>query len=353
MKVKYTIVHVVDGITLPTVEGGADSPVVQRQDLTAILTSEPDNHLQEADRHDALRTLMMQSMFGGRAKPADLEQRDLDAIRKQQEMRKERHKSGPFLIITVRGEVESFDSSQMRETEHYGVCFDGYPTEIIYEKFSPLVSAVISALRCAATTVSEVREIQRSVVFIRDDDKPVHSMSLSISGHLSISRQLTSQEVESASGLFDAFARDKSLERVHQLLALTLESRADCLRAFLSAWTALEVFTNKVFRQYEDEAFRVLERGSVGKVPEVFLARIRQVMRDKYGLRVKFAVISQRLSADSTAEDCAEFRKVKKVRDDLAHGTTISDKSLPTEAICDLLVKYLRCHSTGSSFAAP
>jgi hypothetical protein len=87
----------------------------------------------------------------------------------------------------------------------------------------------------------------------------------------------------------------------------------------------------------------MLEEGNP-EVQRKYLRRIREVMKDKYRLADKFAVISLRLSPDSGDEDLEQMLKVKKIRDKLLHGDVIDEASLPVKIIRDLASKYLRFH---------
>ena len=116
------------------------------------------------------------------------------------------------------------------------------------------------------------------------------------------------------------------------------------LRSFLAAWTALEIFVNKVFGDYEDRLFGELTEGPYPEARREHLARMREVMKDKYRLADKFAIIICQLCPNDADQDLAAFRKAKELRDDLSHGTEVTEPALPVAIVQGLIRKYLRLH---------
>jgi hypothetical protein len=136
------------------------------------------------------------------------------------------------------------------------------------------------------------------------------------------------------------------LERVHQLYAASLEQAHDRLRAFQAGWAALEIFVNKVFSDYEQSFLGELASHTDPQAKQWYVDRIREVMKDKYRLRDRFALISVSLAAQEADADVAEFVNAKKARDALAHGKDVADPDLPVEVVHRILDKYVRLHAT-------
>ena len=72
--------------------------------------------------------------------------------------------------------------------------------------------------------------------------------------------------------------------------------------------------------------------------------QFQEVMSNKYRLVDKFLVIASVLDADHAADDAAEFRRLKKLRDGLFHVLDAPSSPLPTEAGQKLLLKYMKLH---------
>jgi hypothetical protein len=144
--------------------------------------------------------------------------------------------------------------------------------------------------------------------------------------------------------LYRLLSADTILQRVQRLIRSSFETEDDPLRSFLAAWLAFEIFVNMVFGTYEAFFFNsLLEEGHL-EIQRKYLTRIREVMKDKYRLADKFAAVSYQLSPGTGDEDLKTGLQVKKVRDELFHGESVDEGSLPVKPIRDLACKYLRLH---------
>ncbi|MEJ1365466.1 MAG: hypothetical protein RPU42_10325 [Candidatus Sedimenticola sp. (ex Thyasira tokunagai)] len=114
----------------------------------------------------------------------------------------------------------------------------------------------------------------------------------------------------------------------------------------MSAWSSLEIFTNKVFTFYEDKFVNGIAEDHNSDGVNKFLERIKDVMKDKYRLTDKFALIASFLSGEP-AEDIEQFKSMKKIRDTISHGREFNEDTLPIEEIRKLAAKYLRSHLLG------
>lgn len=115
------------------------------------------------------------------------------------------------------------------------------------------------------------------------------------------------------------------------------------MRAFISAWTSLEILINRIFSIYEDKFIYNIENDHNSHGVNQFLTRIKDVMKDKYRLTDKFSLIASYLSAEVT-EDIELFKSMKKIRDDISHGKEFNEETLPVENARKLASKYLMGH---------
>jgi hypothetical protein len=135
---------------------------------------------------------------------------------------------------------------------------------------------------------------------------------------------------------------EADLDTVFVLFRAAVDGHTEPLRAFISAWSALEILTNKIVKKYEHIWFGELERGIAPK--HQLVSRLRNVMQGRYSLGDRFAVISSVLVPADADTDIAEFLAVKKRRDNLSHGGVLSEDSLPVDRAIALGRKYLRLH---------
>ena len=143
---------------------------------------------------------------------------------------------------------------------------------------------------------------------------------------------------------------DKELQRIVDLLAQSLEVAAsDDLGSFLFGWTALEIFINIFFSQYE-RAFvdAVTSETSVHGTSRYFEC-VTEVMKGKYRLVDKFGVVAAALTGETSDADIDRLKCIKKVRDELLHGQDAPVTSLVNTELRELLSTYLLAHLTRSS----
>jgi hypothetical protein len=67
-------------------------------------------------------------------------------------------------------------------------------------------------------------------------------------------------------------------------------------------------------------------------------------MKDKYRLVDKFGVVAAVLAGETSDADIVQFKRIKKVRDELLHGQEAPVTSLLNTELRELLSKYLRAH---------
>jgi hypothetical protein len=265
-----------------------------------------------------------------------------------EELRAARQKefgSSPFLIVIGEGEVPSFNPTHQRDADDFIVCFDGADKGAIRAQFHDKLTALLNSIVSKVDTVIGIRKVADAVVFFREDGKPVYSYTFSGGPvRVYVSRPLADDQVQAIGELYRLLSADSTLQRVQRLIRSSLETDDDPLRAFLAAWSAFEIFVNKVFATYEASFFNSMLEEAHPEVQRKYLGRIREVMKDKYRLADKFAAVSVQLSPGTGDEDLKTVLQVKKVRDELSHGETVDEASLPVKLIRDLASKYLRLH---------
>lgn len=183
------------------------------------------------------------------------------------------------------------------------------------------------------------------VFLIREDNKPVYSYSIEVSGNLSVSSGLSDDTIRFVTDKAKALGKRQDLVDTARLLARSLDERNDDLLTFLSVWSGLEIFVNKNFKDYEKMAFMKLSGRDASTLPHKFVQRIKSVMKDKYRLSDKFSVLSFELASSSSyEEDIDKFEQIKNIRDKLMHGQEVHISSLPIDETRMLLCKYLKLH---------
>jgi hypothetical protein len=235
--------------------------------------------------------------------------------------------------------------SNTEETQEFVVWLDGAQKEPLRQASEAQIRAALTALTLAAESASEIDTVSDTVVLFRSDGKPIYSFTTSVTATATVLRALPPGASDSVSGWYQTLVPDQELKRVSRLLASSLQTAGDKLRSFLAAYTAMEIFINKTFKKtYEEQFFRELNEGNYPEARRRYLERIRRVMKDKYSLVDKFALISSQLCAENADEDVRQLREAKTYRDKLSHGEEIDEAGLPVRTVQELTRKYLRLH---------
>ena len=338
-KYKFVEAYRVKGLVGPSDK----TIVINEQGFTAYVIGDPDEALIQIDKRIAIANLILNTIFGERL----LGKRD-DLVNSQiKEIRSERKKHGidGYLIIEVIGEIEKYTPSVEREVEGLHIAFDAIDKDEIRSEFSNKIKNVITALSLISNNIVGIEKVTDGVILYKNESSIIFPFTPK--GHpasLHISSPIVEGTIEKIMHLFNHLTNHSELDRVTELLVSSLKSRTDSLRAYLSAWTAVEIFINKTFPIFEEKFFAELKAGEHPETREKYLDRIRTVMKDKYTLVDKFSVVSLRLSPANTDKDIKSFIRIKKQRDKLTHGENITDSELEVENTQRLLTDYIQLY---------
>jgi hypothetical protein len=265
-------------------------------------------------------------------------------LKEFRESRKRRFGTGPYLVLVREDNVEAFSPRYEIETKDFVVWHDGGPKVPLREVSTPHVLAALTALAVAAQDVSGIDQVSDTLVFFREDGKPVYSYTLSMTGGPSVLRAISEEALESVTSWYQTISQDPQLERVSRLLVTSLQTKGDKLRSFLFAWAAIEILINKTFGVYEERFFKELNNGEYPEARRQYLRRVRSVMSSKYRPTDKFALIASLLCPEDADEDVGQFKQAKEDRDKLLHSQDVNEANLPVQTVQELVRKYLRIH---------
>jgi hypothetical protein len=247
--------------------------------------------------------------------------------------------------LEVRGEVEASLPPSAREIDDYLLCFDVFDKKALYARLQPQISAVLTALRIGASGSYEFEAVAHGSYLITNDGKVVHSFSAEFGAmNAYVSSPMNDDQIVRAAADIELILKSGNLGRTVRLHAQSLDRATDNFRAFISAWSALEIFVGKIFAVYQRELSAELRKVSEAAGLHAYLDRVAEVMDGKHSLTDKFAVISMFLDDEHKAEEVETFRKLKKTRDRLSHGDDILENTLQTKEVQRLFEKYFRNH---------
>ena len=267
--------------------------------------------------------------------------RELNSLR---ERRQKEMENRIILIFKASGEVESFDQSHTRETPDFLITFRGYPKDKIRSQHEGAVNALLASIAIGCEHISGFEQVSDGVIFIDQENKPVYCYDAKVSARAMVTTRLKDNTLDFAAKYATKLAARKELVHASRLLAQSLRDENDGFSSFLATWAGLEIFVNGSFGRYEERTFEKLTNEEEPVAPLKFVQRIRGVMKGKYRLSDKFALLAFVLAPDSSGNDIEDFERIKRIRDNLMHGKDVTIGDLPTHDTRKLLRKYLRLY---------
>jgi hypothetical protein len=295
-------------------------------DVRAYLTRNFDAHWTLHDRQAALGFLILQRFFVGGATTQDTPEARAAEIRADIDRtigltRQRRARSGhqdPVLIIEVQGDIDA-TLRNPTQFDDFFVCFDAFDRSALASALEPEIASILVALRIGGTRPYEYEPFGSGVYLLDESGAIVHSLSAEIgSPTVYVSTSLTPTDVNRIDRDVELLiAHRRNLGRIVELFVESLDIRAHPVLRFLSAWTALEILINKLFKDYEQELHSDLRGRRAAPGLTRYLDRVKEVMRDKHRLADKVAVLSIFLDPEPGNDPVSEFRRLKEVRDGL------------------------------------
>ena len=315
----------------------AEVTTVRLDNGCTLIVSNDLAHIQvDYFRADILPTIMLSGVFQqapGLSGPDDLDQRT--ALHREKIVTAQ--VGACYLTILSESEESEPIAEPNRQIGPYLIAVLNATAPTPSQKFhTSIVYAAISSLAVSARNMDRAEEIFEATYRSHEEHDIVHYCAFSCYAEARVISQLPSDFDRDFRAISQRLSENQDLASVFRLLASSYTQHTDKLASFLAAWSALEIFVNKAFPSQETKFFEATESSY-----KDFVARLREVMKDKYRLADKFALLSSTISAGSAADDIKTFKDLKKTRDELLHGADTDTSRLPLEATQTLLRRYL------------
>jgi len=344
MNYKYTVVYRLEGISNRNLDEGKTVYQNEGLGITVILTNDVNRHCLSIDRGLACASLLLRGMFGDE-KMQELPTAIDSEITKIQEERLSKNKSGAYAVIIISGHAElDIKDNLHRETDQFRITFDAIDKDSIRNQHKERIHAIVTSLAISTSPEYHAERIASGIYFLDANDKPLYTYTLQGGrARIILAKPVDLEKETEISKVIGLSNANMQLKTPFRLLTQSLETTQDNLRAFISAWSALEILTNKVFPVYEEKFIAGIVDDHNSHGVNNFLERIKDVMKDKYRLADKFSLVASFLSSEIT-EDIQLFKSMKKVRDTISHGEEFDEEALPVEDARKLASKYLKNH---------
>ncbi|HEA9924493.1 TPA: hypothetical protein RXU73_004144 [Yersinia enterocolitica] len=208
-----------------------------------------------------------------------------------------------------------------------------------------ILSALTTAFSlCRNSNISPEHELIDEGFFIEVKNKIVNKYSIPQIIDGPTMSELTRGELDSIIYLTTKFYNDKNLGSILDLFHNSLiPDEVGRLHSFISAWTCLEIYISKNFKQNFNKLIDFAKEKT--KKPEInqqFIDRMFVVMEGKYTLMDKFILLASYYNIAEIDDKIKEFKELKKIRDSFFHGEKIDINDLPLEKTRHLFVMLLK-----------
>lgn len=313
---------------------------------TAYLTKNLAPFADPVDRGTAIAHGLLTALFNGTED--QIRDRISDRILEIRADREKKYQSGTFLVFHGITEIPELKLEFHRERPDFNVAFDAFDKSEMREKFKPVVVRSLAAITLSLKDRADPRIAKVTdgmYVLHPDSEKPTYSFTFT-SGNLrvSIGTMLDDDAENRINHYAENLRKDRHIGKVLDQLVESLAKEKDEFRAFLAAWTALEIFVTSTFkRTYEKFWFDKL-RGAAPSSAQSYFKSVQGIMNQRHRLLDKFLIMACLLDPESADQDIEKFKDLKKIRDNVFHGSDDANANYPTDQTHDLLTKYLRLH---------
>lgn len=343
MRYTYTAAWaVVGGVTLR--EDSLPIELASSENARFTLTRDPDTLLAKVDEASAVGRLMLKGLVGQKG-PADFQMALASEVQEIKTERKMKVGAQAVLLFQAHGEIKASVKEPLREHGTFIVTFDAIERDRVRQLHQTDIEAMKVALAFESDPPSRFAYLADGTYLLNDAGKPIYSISFSISAEGCVSTPLSNEAAARIGARYAALNQENDFDSVERLFSEMADYGTNRLKAFMLGWAALEILIAKSFKSYEQAFLSPFTNADQPTLRGRFLARVKDVMKDKYRLTDKFIAVTAVLFPgieDAEAErNYADFCKLKKLRDSIFHGEPFSEKDLPIHEMASLLRKYV------------
>ncbi len=356
----YIAVMGVPGIRLEDGDGEVHLFSFPELNATAILTRDWNRYCDDIDRSSAIGVLlltgfcghsrfMMFSSWTNRIRRrlfgvAKLFERNL--VREERIARlarvKEHTSPGCYLIYRANGslvDMPQFHSA--RKVGRVGFGFDIVDRGLyrsIHKTTLHAVATALSLLIDRGTGSPEINEITDLICLKGNNNLTIFSRSVEFgAASIVISRLPSKDELHEITQYIPLLATDHGIETAISLFVQSHRKDSDNLRAFIPAWSALELLINRLAKVVRSDWERLLQ---IAHLPD-WDKDLSGVGPDDYRIRDRFYSVACTLKLEDAGEDCKRFNRSNDRRSGYYHRGDVKEQDLPTEDVRFLFRKYL------------
>ena len=356
----YIAVMGVPGIRLDDADDDLHLFSFPELNATAVLTKDWDQHCQHIDRSSAIALLLL-TAFRGRTRfkrisvwtnrlfrklfgATFLFKRNL--AREERNAQIARHKEhtspGCYLVYRANGALlEPARLQSARKIDRIGFGFDvinGEPYRSIHSAALHAVATSISLLIDQGTGSPEINEIGDIILLQGSRDLILYPRRIEM-GAVGVvtSASPNANALSELRQYVPLIAADRRIETAVSLFVQSHRRDGDNLRAFIPAWSALELLVNRLARIVRKDWEKLLQEANLPDWDK----NLSGVSPEKYRMRDRFFSVACTLNLEGANDDCVKFNKSNDLRSGYYHRNEVRERDLPTNEIRSLFRKYL------------
>ena len=260
---------------------------------------------------------------------------------------KERDALPPF-VVTIVGptRVEEITQGWWKDGEASGLVtyesFGGIKSELrkICDIAMPRIYAALTIQYADKSHPVKLRPIETIVVGRTTEGQTIHDLRIQMSATGTVSSSIDSEELSELT--VQAIRTYTSIDSRVATFLYSGEIETDQLKRFLHYFVALEISTHSAFKLTDESSTGMLSQS----LPENIVEQGGSLLRRQYGelrsLVDRFVWCAATLWPHVGDRHVVEFKRLKKIRDDVAHGNTAGVAHSDAEAARNLVLHVLR-----------
>jgi hypothetical protein len=155
-----------------------------------------------------------------------------------------------------------------------------------------------------------------------------------------ITNQNPDEAIQAATITVPILMADEKLDGAVSLFVQSQIKSHDNLRAFIPAWSALELLINRLSRLYRDKWVQMLV-DATNSLP-AWDQDLKTIPLDEYRMRDRFFAVACVLDIGSAETDSKEFVDINNKRSGYYHTMETAEQDLPTQRSQNLFRRYLK-----------
>jgi len=345
---RYTAAYLVEGLQNP-LEGPRLLYSDSEQSKKIYLTDQSYEGLHHIDTVHTLGNIFLTTMLQGKSWDFNAFTDYVSAT--NQERLKRYGSNAAFLIVEASHEEEAASIGTIAESDERNFCL-ALPNmfkDKVRELHKSFITKAQAFLSFGMPDVIGLQNVGDCIVADHPSGKPLYVMTFSMSANPTLLKPIPAGSLDAFAEFFTDPDDSLTLETATRLSADSLLNRRDNLRSFVFAFTALDSFLSKFYKQHKQDLLQLTEADLSTRIYE-YVERIRDLMKTgqigrTYPLGFRFALVASYLGLKDLDNMITKFDNAKQYRDDIAHGNPFDEAALPTAKVRNWLGELIRLRS--------